>query len=169
MYSSVRLVPDVSRREFCSQGCLSAAAVALGTLATGCGGSSDGGSTPTGPSAGGSGTGNPLATASATVSGRTVSVHVDGSPLAAPGGMAIVRTGVGNFLVARTGVDAYVALSAVCTHEGNTVSNANNGQFECPVHGSQFTVAGAVVRGPATRALTTYPVTFANGAVSFAV
>lgn len=160
---------DPDRRTFCTYGCLSAAAAALAALtASGCGGGSDGGSTPTSP--GGSGTtGSALPAANAMVTGRTISVAVDGSPLTAVGSAALLQTSLGTFLLARTGQDTFSALSAICTHEGNTVTNFTGGQFACPAHGSMFNVSGTVARGPATRALASYPTTFAGGIVSFPV
>lgn len=154
-----------SRRSFCCNGCLSAAAVALASLSGGCGG---GGNDVTGP--GGSGTtGSPLGSATATVTGRMITVPVDGSALATVGGAALLRTPVGNYLVARTGQEAFTALTATCTHEGNVITNFTGSQFACTAHGSLFNTSGTVARGPANRPLTTYPTTFANGVVSFAV
>jgi Rieske Fe-S protein len=44
--------------------------------------------------------------------------------------------------------------SAVCTHQGCTVSSIANGVITCPCHGSQYSaVTGDVVRGPAPRPL----------------
>ena len=94
---------------------------------------------------------------------------VDGSPLATVGGVAIVRTPLGNYLVARTGQNTFSALTAVCTHEMNTVSNFTGSQFACTFHGSLYTTSGAVVRGPATRALTSYPTNFAGNVLTFNV
>lgn len=159
---------DPTRRTFCTHSCMSAAAVALGAVTSACGGGSNGGTSATGP--GGSGdTGSPLSAANATVSGRTISVPVDGSPLATVGGAAIVRTPLGNYLVARTGQNSFSALTAVCTHEMNTIGNFTGSQFACTFHGSLYTTSGAVVRGPATRALTTYPTSFAGNTLTFDV
>ncbi|HZR82506.1 MAG TPA: ubiquinol-cytochrome c reductase iron-sulfur subunit [Candidatus Binatia bacterium] len=44
------------------------------------------------------------------------------------------------------------ALSTVCTHLGCIVKQ-QGGQFACPCHGSQFKLDGAVVKGPAPKAL----------------
>lgn len=49
------------------------------------------------------------------------------------------------------------AVSARCTHLGCHVRSAKN-FLVCPCHGSTFDLEGEVVRGPAQRALTTYPV-----------
>jgi cytochrome b6-f complex iron-sulfur subunit len=157
--------PDSSRRTFCTHGCLSAAALALASLSAACGG---GGNSSTSPGGSG-GTGNPLATATASVDGRTVSVAVAGSPLAAVGGAALLRTSLGNYLVARTGQEAFSALTATCTHESNVITNFTGSEFACTFHGSLFTASGTVARGPATRPLTSYRTTFANNVVSFTV
>lgn len=156
---------EETRRTFCAQGCLSAAAFALTTL-SGCGGGSS--STTTSPGGSGS-TGTPLTAVNATLSGRTVTVPLDGSPLATVGGAAVVRTGLGNFLVARVGQDAVTALTAVCTHEMNQIGNYTGSQFACTFHGSLFTTAGTVARGPATRPLTSFPATLAGNVVTFTV
>jgi nitrite reductase/ring-hydroxylating ferredoxin subunit len=45
-----------------------------------------------------------------------------------------------------------LALDLTCTHLGCTVKGTAFG-FACPCHGSRFTSAGEVTKGPATRAL----------------
>ncbi|KOV70097.1 Rieske (2Fe-2S) protein [Streptomyces sp. MMG1121] len=48
----------------------------------------------------------------------------------------------------------FKAFSAICTHEGCTVSKVVDGTIDCPCHGSKFHIAdGAVAHGPATRPL----------------
>lgn len=48
----------------------------------------------------------------------------------------------------------FKAFSAICTHEGCTVSKVMNGTIDCPCHGSRFHIAdGSVARGPAARPL----------------
>jgi Rieske Fe-S protein len=51
---------------------------------------------------------------------------------------------------------AYRAMSAICPHLGCTVMPKTDG-FRCPCHGSQFTLAGNVVLGPAQTGLDTLP------------
>jgi Rieske Fe-S protein len=51
----------------------------------------------------------------------------------------------------------FAAVSSVCTHRGCTVDLGGPG-LSCPCHGSQYDREGRVMRGPASRALTRYPV-----------
>ncbi len=48
----------------------------------------------------------------------------------------------------------FKAFSAICTHEGCTVSQVADGTIDCPCHGSRFHIAdGSVAHGPAARPL----------------
>lgn len=88
------------------------------------------------------------------VDGRVALAFADHPELAsADGGITIQPTGMADpILVLRTGTLTFVALSAVCTHRGCTVELAG-GRIECPCHGSQYSREGAVLQGPAERAL----------------
>ena len=45
---------------------------------------------------------------------------------------------------------SFKAFTAVCTHQGCTVSSVSGGTINCPCHGSRFSVSnGSVVQGPA--------------------
>lgn len=63
-------------------------------------------------------------------------------------------------VVARTNTGTYVAVTQVCSHEGNVqVSfNAAQNKFICPVHGATFNTDGTGVAGDsnASRGLKTY-------------
>ena len=149
-----------TRREFCACACQAASLLAVGALA-GCGGSSN----PSGPS-----NVPTLSVVPSTVSGRVISITVDGSPIAAVGTAAMVQqTGLGIFLVAHTGQDTFTALTSVCTHEGCTVTGFDNSRYVCPCHGSQYSTSGNVVQGPATRSLQSFPTQFANGVLTITV
>jgi cytochrome b6-f complex iron-sulfur subunit len=144
----------VKRRDFCVHACQAVSVLAIGTALPGC----SGGDSPTGPSGGG---GSTLPTLSGAVTNRTVSVTIDAaSPLATIGGTALVQSGLGSFLVARISQEAFSALTAVCTHEGCTITNVSGQTFICPCHGSQFSTSGSVVRSPATRALSSFATSF---------
>lgn len=56
------------------------------------------------------------------------------------------------------GDGAFEALSPICTHRGCTV-DVQGARLVCPCHGSTYDRGGRVLRGPAERPLSTYPVT----------
>lgn len=68
----------------------------------------------------------------------------------APGVYARFRTSHGFFIIRRG--DQLFVESAICTHR-NCLLEANADGFECPCHGSTFTLEGRVTRGPARRNL----------------
>ncbi len=54
--------------------------------------------------------------------------------------------------------------SPICTHLGCHYKwNPEDGRFECPCHGSVFTISGKVIGGPAPRPLDTLPYKIENG------
>jgi Rieske Fe-S protein len=58
----------------------------------------------------------------------------------------------------------FKAFSAICTHEGCTVSRVAGGTINCPCHGSKFAIAdGSVVNGPATRSLEARQIAVSGG------
>lgn len=60
----------------------------------------------------------------------------------------------------------FKAFSAVCTHQGCTVSGVKDGIISCPCHGSAFHATdGAVANGPATRPLKEIAVAVDDGQV----
>ena len=89
--------------------------------------------------------------------------------LATVGGLATTQTSLGNFLLARTGDATVTALTAICTHEGCTVSNLSGSQFVCPCHGSTFNASGSVANGPAIVPCSSFRRQVANGVVTFTV
>jgi cytochrome b6-f complex iron-sulfur subunit len=48
--------------------------------------------------------------------------------------------------------DGFLALSLVCTHLGCTVES-QDGEYECPCHGSKYDSKGYVTRGPSNTPL----------------
>jgi len=135
-----------TRRVFCIQAGQAVSLVTLGSVLTACSGSRN----PAAPSGGNF---TPLASVAAAVAGNLVTVTVAGTALATVGASALVQSGLGNFLVTRSGQSAFSALTATCTHEQCTVSNVDGSVFVCPCHGSRFGTSGTVLNGPATTAL----------------
>ena len=72
-----------------------------------------------------------------------MSVTLAGSPLATNSSAALVQAGSGQYLVYRSGDQAFSVLTAICTNEGCTVSGFQNTSFVCPCHGSTFNTGGA--------------------------
>jgi len=63
----------------------------------------------------------------------------------------------------------FKAFSAICTHQGCTVSTVESGTINCPCHGSQFAIAdGAVVNGPAKKPLPAKKITVSGGSITAA-
>ncbi|MBS1792542.1 MAG: Rieske 2Fe-2S domain-containing protein [Acidobacteria bacterium] len=82
------------------------------------------------------------------------------SPLGKVGGTELVETKTaGKVLIVRTGELGFAAFRAKCPHKGGPVRyDEKTGQLGCSWHGSQFDKStGAVLKGPAKDALTSYP------------
>jgi Rieske Fe-S protein len=62
---------------------------------------------------------------------------------------------VGDTVLTQPTQGVFKGLSAICTHQGCTVSNVADGTTECPCHGSRFNLDGSVANGPATLPLPT--------------
>lgn len=61
----------------------------------------------------------------------------------------------------------FKAFSAVCTHEGCTVSAVTGGTINCPCHGSKFAVAdGSVKHGPAQSPLPAKKITVSGDSIT---
>jgi Rieske Fe-S protein len=58
--------------------------------------------------------------------------------------------GRGKVVITQPQAGSFRAFTAICTHQGCTVSTVSGGTINCPCHGSKFSVAsGSVVAGPA--------------------
>ena len=80
-------------------------------------------------------------------------IDISSGPLATNGGFLVSN----RIIVARTTAGSFLAVSAICTHEGTTIqyqSGSNN--FRCPNHGATFSATGQVTNGPANKPLTQY-------------
>ncbi|MDE3089435.1 MAG: non-heme iron oxygenase ferredoxin subunit, partial [Chloroflexota bacterium] len=77
-----------------------------------------------------------------------------------PGQTRLVQVGEESVAVYNVG-GTFFATQDECTHQGGPLSEGNldGAVITCPIHGSRFDVqSGAVVRGPATRAIKTFRV-----------
>ena len=57
--------------------------------------------------------------------------------------------------VVRQNDATFLTLSSICTHRGCTIE-AKTDRFECPCHGSRYSLLGDVIKGPAERPLRRY-------------
>jgi nitrite reductase/ring-hydroxylating ferredoxin subunit len=138
---------SISRRTALAGGITGAGILTLAA----CGGSG-GGSTDTAaaqPPGTDSGSSSTLATLDSITVGEAVAAQLDGKPV----------------LVSRPTASSAACFSAICTHQGCTVAPAGK-QLHCPCHGSVYDAAtGAVISGPAPRALDRIPVAVDSGEV----
>lgn len=91
--------------------------------------------------------------------GTTIAVPIaEAAPLLQPNGVLIVRAA--NFpvpiILRNLGAAGFIALSPICSHAGCEVRVMPN-SFECPCHGSVYSIDGEVEDGPAPRALQQFP------------
>jgi cytochrome b6-f complex iron-sulfur subunit len=107
---------------------------------------------------------------SATLCGNDLCMSLAENPeLSVTGGVVFVAAAGRKLFVMRTSDTELRAVSAICTHQGCTVAwDEGSEKLVCPCHGSQFTAAGAVTRGPALSALRTYPATLAGDQITIA-
>lgn len=85
-----------------------------------------------------------------------------GQPSSADSGKTLVNTSavpvgsgviVGDTVITQPTAGIYKGMSAVCTHQGCTVSEIVDGSIICPCHGSKFALDGSVQEGPAKKPL----------------
>jgi cytochrome b6-f complex iron-sulfur subunit len=158
--STAKTVEVRTRREFCAQAGQVTCAAALALFLESCGGGSN--SSPTAPSGASS---LPTITGARGSSGTTVNIDA-ASPLSPGGGAALVQTASGTLLVAHISGDTFVAVTAICTHEGCTINGFSGQNYVCPCHGSTFDFNGRVLKGPATTSLRQFGTQFADGVLT---
>ncbi|WP_457110634.1 Rieske 2Fe-2S domain-containing protein [Marmoricola sp. URHA0025 HA25] len=139
-------------------GGLAAAGVAVPLLAA-CG--SSGGDDATGSTAGDpSASTGPGASGGATSGGGgipTSEIPVGGGKIFANQRIVVTQPTAGEFK----------AFSAICTHQGCTVSRISGGTIDCACHGSQFSIEdGSVKGGPAPKALPSKNVTVTGNSLT---
>lgn len=101
--------------------------------------------------------GDTASTAAAAVKGATVPA----AEIPPVGTVALVTAAGAPVVLAQPTEGQYVAFSAICTHQGATVTPAGKLIVRCPAHGSEFNLGkqGEAVHGPATTPLPTIAVT----------
>lgn len=124
---------------------LAGGAVAAGAVVAACAPSSSGNQ--------GGGTGG----GAAGVTVKTSDVPVNGGTILRDAQVVVTQPQAGT----------YKAFSAVCTHEGCTVTNVENNTIICPCHGAQFSASdGAVIDGPAPAPLAGVPLTVSGDTIT---
>ncbi|BBA96656.1 putative iron-sulfur protein [Actinacidiphila reveromycinica] len=84
--------------------------------------------------------------------GPTTAVDLGASSAVPVGGAKLYRDD--KVLVSQPTQGTFKAFSAVCTHQGCVLDTVDGTTASCPCHGSEFNAeTGAVVRGPADKAL----------------
>ena len=87
--------------------------------------------------------------------------------LSTAGGSLVVDAPNDTIIVVRVSDTEVVAVSDICTHSGcENLYTASSRTFDCPCHGSKFSLTGQVINGPARRALKVYTATLANNTVT---
>jgi Rieske Fe-S protein len=70
-------------------------------------------------------------------------------------------------VVTQPKANEFKAFSAVCTHQGCTVSSISDGIIHCPCHGSEYSIVdGSVKGGPAPRPLPAEKIQVKGGSIS---
>ena len=119
--------------------------------------SSDSSSSDTAPASAGSTTS--AASGGGTALAKTTDIPVGGGKIFADQKVVVTQPTAGQFK----------GFTAICTHQGCTVSDVSGGTINCPCHGSKFKVAdGSVANGPATSPLAEQQITVAGDEVSLA-
>ncbi|MEU8402989.1 Rieske (2Fe-2S) protein [Nonomuraea sp. NPDC048892] len=115
------------------------------------------GSGASAPDAGNTGT-PPATQAGGTVLAKTADIPKEGGKVFPDQKVVVVQPSAGKFR----------AFSAVCTHQGCTVSDVSSGMINCPCHGSMFWLDGKVMGGPATKPLPEVPIRVDGDTISLA-
>ncbi|HTJ66620.1 MAG TPA: Rieske (2Fe-2S) protein [Actinospica sp.] len=155
-------LPSADRRTVLRTTALGVAAAGVGVTAAACSSSNSvpqGSNAQTAAAAGGAATGS---TGAAGGSGLTVAA----SKVPVDGGFIDTQN---NVVVTQPSAGEYKAFTAVCTHQGCTVTSVSNNVIQCPCHGSQFSAKdGSVVQGPATSPLAAKTCSVSGSTVTYA-
>lgn len=158
-----------SRRAVLRAAGAGAATVTVGLAAAACGSSSGGSSNAGSGAAAGAGT-SPAATSSdsgSSGSGSVGSALAQTSDIPVDGGKIVNSDG--GIVITQPAAGTYKAFTAVCTHQGCTVSSVSDNQIVCPCHGSVFSAKdGSVLQGPAQAPLSAMSIKVSGGQIFLA-
>ncbi|WP_225850564.1 Rieske (2Fe-2S) protein [Streptomyces sp. HPF1205] len=119
----------------------------------------DSGAGATPGSASGSGSASASGSGGGPALAKTSEIPVGGGKVFADQKVVVTQPTAGRFQ----------GFSAVCTHQGCTVSDVSGGTINCPCHGSRFHVAdGSVAAGPAVSPLPSKPVKVSGSEITLA-
>jgi cytochrome b6-f complex iron-sulfur subunit len=90
----------------------------------------------------------------------------ENAELAELGSVMFFAAGSRKLMIRRVSATELLAISAICTHAGCTVSLSGSDSFACPCHGSRFSLDGEVLGGPATTDLREFATTIAGDDVT---
>ncbi|MER5980357.1 Rieske (2Fe-2S) protein [Streptomyces sp. NPDC001857] len=136
-------------------------ATGAAALAVGCSDKGDGGSAPEASKSPAAGTaGTPRTESPAAPAGRELAATAD---IPVGGGTIFKEEKV---VVTQPSKGEFKAFSAICTHQGCTVTSVADKTINCACHRSSFSIEdGAVTAGPATRPLPAEKITVEGGAI----
>jgi len=99
---------------------------------------------------------------SGSAAGPTAPVDLGAASAVPAGGAKLYRDD--KVVVSQPKPGTFKAFSAVCTHQGCVLDSVDGTTVSCPCHGSQFNAeTGAVVQGPASKALPAVDIKEAGG------
>jgi Rieske Fe-S protein len=157
---------ELSRRDFCALACLGAGITLTGCFSdSGTGAVQTGGLDGTGnPNQPDSGTSNPGDASVSNPDGGTSGATCTGTSfdVGAPSAYAVntaKQFGSPNYIYVVKDANGYYAMTSRCTHQGVVTSPQGSGastKFHCSAHGADFSIAGAVIDGPTSKALQHY-------------
>ncbi|MFH8801799.1 Rieske (2Fe-2S) protein [Streptomyces sp. NPDC017936] len=134
-------------------------ATGAAALAVGCSDGDDGSASETTAEATAGTAAAPPAVAAGKKLAATADIPVGGGTVFAEEKVVVTQPAKGDFK----------AFSAICTHQGCTVSTVADGTINCACHKSSFSIAdGSVTAGPATEPLPAEPITVRGDTIALA-
>ncbi|MGW4908427.1 Rieske (2Fe-2S) protein [Streptomyces sp. NPDC004270] len=144
---------------------LTTGASALAVCCVGCGNSNDNGTSSSSESPAASASASESASAAASGSASAAGKALAQTSQIPEGGGMIFKEQ--KIVVTQPKKGEYKAFSAICTHQGCTVSQVADGTIDCPCHGSKFHIAdGSVAHGPATKPLPAESITVSGNSIT---